>query len=57
MGHLTNNIITVLQRANNWTLQQASDYVGVHCKELADVFEAAKHELPSFGEEMDYVVA
>ena len=57
MGHFTNNILTVLQRAHGWTLQQASDSVGAHCKELADVFESAKRELPSFGVELDHIVA
>nr|BCX55498.1 sesquiterpene synthase [Phanerodontia chrysosporium] len=57
MGHLTNNILTVLQREKNIDLQAASDYVGVHFKELADKFEANKALLPSFGKELDDVVA
>ncbi|KAI0696795.1 terpenoid synthase [Cytidiella melzeri] len=57
MGHLTNNILTVLQREKDFTLQEASDYVGIRFKELYDVFEATKNELPSFGEEMDKMVA
>lgn len=57
MGHLTNNALTVLQREKSMTLQEASDYVGVHFKELLDTFEASKKELPSFGEELDKVTA
>lgn len=57
MGHLTNNILTVLQKERDWTLQEAADYVGVRYKELVDIFEAGKRQLPSFGLEMDYVVA
>ncbi|KAI0806333.1 terpenoid synthase [Irpex lacteus] len=57
MGHLTNNVLTVLQREKSMTLQEASDYVGVHFKELLDTFEASKKELPSFGEELDKVTA
>ncbi|KAI0346575.1 terpenoid synthase [Trametopsis cervina] len=57
MGHLTNNILTVLQREKDINLQEASDYVGVHFKELYDIFEASKKDLPSFGGEMDAVVA
>lgn len=57
MGHLTNNILTVLQREKGFDLQAASDYVGVHFKELADEFEANKARLPSFGAELDEVVS
>ena len=57
MGHLTNNVLTVLQKQHSWTLQEASDYVGVHFKELAASFEAGKRELPSFGKELDHIVA
>ncbi|KAI0091347.1 terpenoid synthase [Irpex rosettiformis] len=57
MGHLTNNVLTVLQRERNFTLQEAADHVGVHFKELSEVFEAGKKELPSFGGELDKVVA
>ena len=57
MGHLTNNILTVLQREKGFSLQSASDYVGVHFKELVDRFESNKTRLPSFGTELDEVVA
>ena len=56
MGHLTNNILTVIQREKGVDLQTASDYVGVHFKELVDKFETAKLRLLSFGEELDNVV-
>jgi hypothetical protein len=56
MGHLTNNILTVIQREKGVGLQAASDYVGVHFKELVDKFEDNKLRLPSFGEKMDKVV-
>jgi hypothetical protein len=57
MGHFTNNILTVLQREKSFTLQEASDYVGVHFKELYDIFESSKSDLPSFGVEMDEIVS
>lgn len=57
MGHLTNNILTVLQREMGLDLQGAADYVGVHFKELVDKFQANKALLPSFGEELDHIVA
>ena len=57
MGHLTNNILTVLQREKGFNLQEASDYVGVHFKELVDQFETNKARLPSFGTGLDEVVA
>lgn len=57
MGHLTNNILTVLQREKGFDLQGASDYVGLHFKELVDKFETNKARLPSFGAELDSVTA
>lgn len=57
MGHFTNNILTVLQKEKSVDLQGAADLVGVHFKELYDEFEADKQRLPSFGEEMDQIVA
>ena len=56
MGHLTNNILTVIQREKGIDLQAASDYVGVHFKELVDKFQASKLRLPSFGGELDNMV-
>ena len=57
MGHLTNNILTVLQREENVDLQGAADLVGAHFQELYESFEADKVSLPSFGQEMDGIVA
>ena len=56
MGHLTNNILTVIRREKGVDLQAASDYVGVHFKELVDKFQANKKRLPSFGEDLDKIV-
>lgn len=57
MGHLTNNILTVLQKAKNVDLQGAASLVGVHFKELHDAFLADKAGVPSFGHDTDRVVA
>lgn len=57
MGHLTNNILTVLQKEKKVDLQGAADLVGAHFKKLSDSFEADKLRLPSFGEETDNIVA
>ena len=56
MGHLTNNVLPIIQNEKSVDLQGAADFVGVHFKELYDSFEADKQCLPSFGEEMDKVV-
>ncbi|KAK7690615.1 hypothetical protein QCA50_005714 [Cerrena zonata] len=57
MGHTTNNIMTVLMKAQNVDLQGASDYVGDYFKVLIDRFFENKSQLPSFGPEMDPTVA
>ncbi len=57
MGHLTNNVLTVLMKEKNTDLQGAANLVGEHFKNLSDKFEALRLALPSFGEEMDYVVS
>lgn len=57
MGHMTNNVLTVLQKARGVDLQGAADLVGEHFKELYDGFEADKARLPTFGAEMDAIVA
>lgn len=57
MGHLTNNILTVLQRERNVSLQEAAVLVGVHWSRLVEIFEKAKAELPSFGEGLDPLIA
>ena len=56
MGQLT-NVLIVLQREKNLTLQEAADFVGTHFKELVDGFQACKARLPSFGDELDHNVA
>ena len=57
MGHLTNNVLTVLQKEKNVDLQGAADLVGAHFQELYNKFEADEARLPSFGEELDAIVA
>ena len=57
MGHLTNNVLTVLQREKNLTLQGAADYVGKHFKGLVEKFQACKARMPSFGNDLDRVVS
>ncbi|TFK40242.1 isoprenoid synthase domain-containing protein [Crucibulum laeve] len=48
-GHTGNNIVTVLMKEKNISLQEASDYIGVHCKHLVDQYLTAKAQLPSRG--------
>ena len=57
LGLAANNILTVLQREKNIDLQAAADLVGAHYKVLVEKFEAAKARLPSFGKELDEIVA
>lgn len=57
MGHVTNNILTVLQKEKKVDLQGAADLVGAHFKTLSDSFEADKQRLPSFGDELDKIAA
>ena len=57
LGHYACNVLTVLMRQNGVTLQEAADLVGVHFKTLVCRFEAAKAQLPSFGEEQNVVVS
>ncbi|GLB40505.1 putative terpenoid synthase [Lyophyllum shimeji] len=52
-----NNIVTVLMAKRNMTLQEASDHVGAHCKELMDNFISAQARLPSWGSSVDSEVA
>ncbi|KAJ3553945.1 hypothetical protein NM688_g3358 [Phlebia brevispora] len=46
MGHLTNNILTVLQKAHGVDLQGAADLVGVHFKELFDSSRETRPRCP-----------
>ena len=57
MGHVTNNIITVLQHEKQISLQEAANLVGEHFRELCTTFEEDKARLPSYGEETDKVAA
>lgn len=57
MGHLTNNVLIVLQGERGVSLQEAADLVGAHWSGLVETFEKAKAELPSFGEGLDPLIA
>lgn len=48
-----NNILTVLMKSHGFTLQEASDYVGVQYKKFMDEFVSDLNSLPSFGSEVD----
>lgn len=51
-----NNIVTVLMRAKNFTLQEASDYVGVVFGEMMAQYLADKPRLRSWSPEVDAAV-
>ncbi|CCL98795.1 uncharacterized protein FIBRA_00800 [Fibroporia radiculosa] len=57
MDHPEHNLVTVLMNEKCCDLQTAADYVGVHFKLLVDGFLADKARLPSWGSELDTVVA
>lgn len=44
-GLIGNNIVTVLMNENQMTLQEASDYVGVHCNDLLQAYLTAREQL------------
>jgi hypothetical protein len=47
-----NNIVTVLMEEKGISLQEASDYIGVHCNQLLDTYlNARKHLSQSLGPE------
>lgn len=50
------NILTVLIRSHGFTLQDASDYVGVQYKKFMDDFVSDLDNLPSFGPQLDAAV-
>ncbi|KAG6861994.1 hypothetical protein C0995_008181 [Termitomyces sp. Mi166 len=52
-----NNIVTVLMKNRHMTLQEASDHIGTHYKELMDCFISAQARLPSWGASVDSEVA
>ncbi|KZT29709.1 terpenoid synthase [Neolentinus lepideus HHB14362 ss-1] len=56
-GLTGNNVMTVLMNEKNMTLQEASDYIGVHFKTLVDTFMGNKQKLRSWGAAVDRDVA
>lgn len=56
-GHGGNNLLTVLMRERNLTLQQAADHVGVLFKSLLHSFLTNKEALPSIAPGVDQDVA
>ncbi|TFK49911.1 terpenoid synthase [Heliocybe sulcata] len=56
-GLTGNNVMTVLMNEKKCTLQEASDYTGVHFKNLVDTFMANKRRLRSWGPAVDRDVA
>ncbi|EPT02352.1 hypothetical protein FOMPIDRAFT_1118553 [Fomitopsis schrenkii] len=57
MGHTGNNVMTVLMKSQQCDLQAAADHVGAHFKQLMESFQVDKARLPSWGPELDAVVA
>ncbi|TFK69425.1 terpenoid synthase [Pluteus cervinus] len=56
-GHTGNNIVTVLMKAYNVDLQAASNFVGIHFKDLMDRFLTSQANLRSFGPQTDAAIA
>lgn len=56
-GHGGNNLLTVLMRERNLTLQQAADHIGTLFKSLLDSFQRNKEALPSIGPGVDQDMA
>ena len=50
-------MIIILMQYQNLSLQGAVDYVGELCKQTIDKFSTNKTELPSWGPEIDEMVA
>lgn len=48
-GHTGNNVVTVLMKEKGFSLQNASDYIGVQCKRLVDQYTGSKAMLYSRG--------
>jgi len=44
-GLTGNNIVTVLMEEKRISLQEASDYVGIHCNHLLDTYLRARKQL------------
>lgn len=57
MGQTCSNVITVLMKERNLDLQGAVDAVGVHYKGLVDGFLVDEARLPSWGSDMDRLIA
>lgn len=56
-GHRGNNILTVLMKAKQISLQQAANTVGKHSVKLMKDLNEAKKRLPSWGARVDSDVA
>ena len=50
-------MVITLMRHNNLSLQGAIDYVGDLCKQTIDAFSTNKTKIPSWGPEIDEMVA
>lgn len=53
----THNMIVILMKYHNHTLESAMDYVGNLCSETMNNFERRKSQVPSWGPEIDDMVA
>ena len=51
-----NNVLSVLRKELDITLQDAVDYAGAHFKDLVERFEVGKTHMPSFGKDIDPIV-
>ncbi|KAI0078811.1 terpene synthase [Panus rudis PR-1116 ss-1] len=49
----THNLVAVIMKHRNLDLQRAMDYAGELCHQSIARFEAARHSLPSWGDEVD----
>ncbi|PFH53111.1 hypothetical protein AMATHDRAFT_55557 [Amanita thiersii Skay4041] len=52
-GHHGNNVVTVLMKEYQFSLQSASDFIGEYSQGLMDNFLAAKATMPSWGPTID----
>ncbi|KAG1882204.1 isoprenoid synthase domain-containing protein [Suillus subluteus] len=57
MGHTSNNIVTVLMREKDASVQEAADCIGVVFEQLMTRFLKDKSRLPSWGADIDRDVA
>lgn len=56
-GHTGNNVMTVLMKEKNCSLQEAADYIGLHFQQLVDTFVTNKRKLRSRGPSDDADIA